>query len=386
MPPKMSPIKIHFRPDRKTYYIDIKIDGRRVRESFKTKADAKARAAQIENARFLSGENSLVFDPKEKADYDECRRIMAKAGIAGNVSSILSNLLSQRHGGLVLQSFGAAYDEYLAQKIALQRRDATIHTLRVVVKPFCDSFGTMSMSELTKRDVEHYILKPKWSPRTVKNVFAQLLSFLNFCADRHYLTFEPRFNTKSILPKDPKKPIATYSVEAVADFFAFMERTAYRDLCGYFALQAFCGLRHTEADRISTDDIDFVARTITIPADKAKTVDTWTLRDLPDNLWLWLAKYPQIVPCGDTRRENLVKKWGGNWVRNGFRHTFATMHVALNKSVPATQLILRHRNLNRIWTNYLASNEAHEIAVRYFSIVPATPDSPRLAVCADKAG
>ncbi len=57
-------------------------------------------------------------------------------------------------------------------------------------------------------------------------------------------------------------------------------------------------MRRTEAERITAENIDLENRTITILAELSKTCDTWTMRDLPENLWAWLEKYPTIIQPG----------------------------------------------------------------------------------------
>ena len=95
------------------------------------------------------------------------------------------------------------------------------------------------------------------------------------------------------------------------------------------------------------------------------------MRDLPENLWAWLEKYPTIIQPGKKLRKSLIDEWKGEWKHNGLRHTFATMHVSLHQNPAKTSLILRHRNQQRLWQNYLANPVSKDEARRYFSIVPA---------------
>ena len=347
-------------------------NGTRKRKFFKTKSEAQQKLIELQNEQERFGLNSLVFDPRERADYIECKRILAKIGFVGLVSSFVSRAAQKPENRVVKQDFLLAFDEYYKSKEKLKRRPTTLETLLRYARPFCEHFARRkTIDELTKSDVEQYTVRPKWSPRTCRNVFTNILSFLNFCHTRDWLSFAPVFNKKSILPKEPKKPVETFSVSELESFFRTLENSRYKDLCGFYAIQAFCGLRHAEADKISIDDVDFENRTVKLSHDITKTGDTWTLRDLPDNLWVWLEKYPRIISPTECRTNNLKRLWGGKWKHNGLRHTFATMHVSLHQNPARTSLILRHRNQQRLWQNYLANPVAKEEAERYFAIVPA---------------
>lgn len=52
------------------------------------------------------------------------------------------------------------------------------------------------------------------------------------------------------------------------------------------------------------------------------------------------------------------------------RHTFATMHVSLHGDPAKTAVLLRHRNQQRLWQNYLASLVSEEDAKAYFELSP----------------
>lgn len=367
-------MKITFEKNRVSpYCVTYYVHGDRKRLFFKTKADAQAMVQKLQNDRARMGVDALVFDPKDRADYAECKRLLAKFGVLGLVSTFVSRAIQKPENRVVMQDFRIAYDEYFAHKVKLKRRAATLSTANHVVKPFCELFAEqMTLDKLKKSDVERYVVSnPKWSPRTCRNVLTCIVSFLNFCHTRDWLSFDPNFNNKSILPKELKKPVEIFDVSAIESFFAFLENSRYKDLCGYFAIQAFCGLRHAEADRIDIDSVDFENRVITISAEFSKTGDMWTLRDLPENLWAWLEFCPRIIVPSDRRIRTLKKRWGGEWKHNGLWHTFATMHVSLHQNPAKTSLILRHRNQQRLWQNYLANPVAKEEAERYFAIVPA---------------
>ncbi len=365
-------MNIKYIPGRKSpWCIDYTANGKRKRKFCETKAEAKARLMKLQNERDRLGTEALTFDPRERADYAECKRLLAQFGIGGLVSAFVSRAIQKPENRIVKQDFLIAFDEFFASKQKLKRRHATLETLLRYVRPFCEYFASrITIDELTKSDIEQYTVRPKWSPRTCRNAFTNILSFLNFCHTRDWLSFSPVFNKKSILPKELQKPIATFSVPEIESFFRTLENSRYKDLCGFFAVQAFCGLRNAEAGKISIEEVDFEARTITLTCDITKTGDTWTMRDLPENLWAWLESYPRIICPTECRTNALKKLWGGTWKPNRLRHTFATMHVSLFQNPAKTSLILRHRNQQRLWQNYLANPVSAEDAKRYFSILP----------------
>lgn len=366
-------MEIKFEKNRKSpWFIDYRAGGFRKREFFKTKLEAKKRADAIERQRLQFGTKSLIYSAAEQADFAEARRLLDAAGLRERVSVFVARCLLKPENKIAVQSVMAGYEEYLESKIRLGRSKQTIGDIRSDIKRFCVVHKDKLLSDLTRADVEKYIVSNhKWSPRTCRNQLTAITSFLNWCASRNWLSFEPKFNRDAILPRELKKPVGVFSVDYIDGFFKFLESTRYKKYASFFAVQAFCGIRRAEAERAYYFKIDYDAKTITLPAEITKTGDEWTLRNLPENVWAWLEKYPIIVRPWEDTLTRLRAAWGREWVHNGLRHTFATMHVGLLGKVSNTQLILRHRDINRIWQNYLANPVSKDEARRYFSIVPA---------------
>lgn len=355
---------IRWRADRKRWCVDWKKNGKRVQELFKTKTQAELRVEEIGEygtARVLTSEN--------REDYVLAIGILKDAGYYGSLSGFVRAAIASGLTPITKAiSIELAVEEYITSKERVGRRDATLRELGTRLRAFSQQFK-INVSDLKKCDIEHYCTNPKWSPRTCRNVLTCVGAFLKWCKHRSYLSFDPQFDRASILPKELKKAKPVFSVDEMEAFFNLLTKK-HRSIIPFYAVQAFCGLRNAEAAKINWQNVNFKDKTITLQAEITKTGDEYTLRDLPENLWVWLATFQQTnwrVP--DKKEEWQIHQQVG-WKRNGLRHTFATMHVSLFQNPAKTSLVLRHRNQQRLWQNYLANPVSQEDARRYFEIVP----------------
>ena len=362
-------ITIQWHSASKRYYIRFTKDGKRVCEYFTKKEDAKIRVGELKDAGV---ENVLTNE--EKRDYFATVQMLKSEGVEKTVSQIVAEYLSGTARYCVKNKLIAdAVGDFLAHKEKIGRRAKTLEDLYYRMSVFARSFGGKMTCELSQDDIEKFCANPKWSPRSCRNYFCGVQSFLRWCFRRKYVDFEPNFDPSAFLPKELKKAKTVFSADEIERLFsAICGNAVWKKFAPFYAVQAFCGLRAEEAKRLQTSNINFENRTIMLPAEIVKTGEDFTLRDLPENLWQWLelarGKSWQVASVYYFRE---IAKVAGEWKHNGLRHTFATMHVSLHQNPAKTSLILRHRNQQRLWQNYLANPVAKEEAERYFAIVPA---------------
>lgn len=156
----------------------------------------------------------------------------------------------------------------------------------------------------------------------------------------------------------------------------------YDWLIPWAALQYFTGLRDAESERMRCEWIDRKRRRIVLPAEITKTGDGWVMDSLPPAFWKWVDAYPSQFRRGPVVypsnrewakiRNNLIAAGVFEaWPANGFRHTFATMHLSAHRDQSATSLLLRHQNPRRLWRNYLRYLAPKAQGLKYFSLTPS---------------
>lgn len=364
----------------------IQIRGKTYRAFKKSKTEAINEKNAIIAKLKKDGIESMSFPPEQRADYNEAMDIARLHGydkLLSFVSAILQKLKDSTPDepidNIKRVQIMDAYYEYYEAKERQGRSKATLHDIHTRVKRFAEHFKTQPFAHLTQRQVENWCTQGDSSPRTQRNNFVAVHSFLKWAKRRGYHNMDLDFDRHSFLPRELKKQKTVFSIEDVRRILdVLQEEPVFRRYIPFYALQLFCGIRRAEAERMRWEYIDFANKSIRLPAEITKTGDEHIMRPpfLPDTVFAWLApfapsvnKTSAIAKPGESMRERINLQIG-KWERNGMRHTFATMHVSLHGDPAKTAVLLRHRNQQRLWQNYLARLVTEEDAKRYFSLKP----------------
>lgn len=164
---------------------------------------------------------------------------------------------------------------------------------------------------------------------------------------------------------------------------------ADRELQQILALMAFAGIRPHELcsdsakECLAWQSIDFTERTIHMPWQVDKTRREAILRDLPENLWIWLEQVPVAQRKGRIckfsyrtfrrQRKTALKIATGldRWPKDSLRHSFATYNF-YQSGFEHTLNCMRHSNKSTMFWNHYFGDGGKKSAEEYFSIVPDT--------------
>lgn len=381
---------------RKPFCVCVTINGKRRREFFATEAEARRRLASIRSEQKLFGAEATNMSARERAEFITAKHILARARLDG-LPSVLDAVRAyvelavreraearERERRKTAPSPEEALVLYLETKAAGGRSEYTQRDARLRVGRFVRELRRrrVVLSAIAPRDVEAFCVRPSVSARTCRNDFAAVAAFLRFCARRGWLAFEPgaALDPKAFLPRVLAKAKTVFSLAETRRFFDELERTPrFRKLIPFYALEFFCGIRRAEAERMRWKWIDVVRKEIRLPAEITKTGEEFVLRApfLPPTVFAWLSVYRGACAvtadgrvAAPTKREHDVIERVCGWRRNVARHTFATMHVSLYGNAAKTAVLLRHRNQERLWRNYLASLVPEADARAYFELAP----------------
>lgn len=361
--------------------------GKKSRKFFATEKEARTYLREYRRKLEENGINALFFTPLDKADYMQALTIAREHG-HDRVLSFVSALLRAQvaAGGIFSPQNSAtkktlveAYTEYYEAKEKQGRAKGTLGDIRLRVRRFCEAFNARPFSELTQRDIEEFCVRDDQSPRTCRNNFVSVLSFLRFCKRRGYHNMTLDFDRHAFLPRELKRQKSVFSLQEVRDILdVLQEEPTFRRFIPFFALQLFCGIRRAEAERMRWNYIDFASRSIRLPAEITKTGDEHIMRPpfLPETVFAWLEPFRPLVNSNapiaapSIHMRAAIMKRLGKWEHNGMRHTFATMHVSLHGDPAKTAVLLRHRNQQRLWQNYLARLVPEDEARAYFDLRP----------------
>ncbi|MBE6412794.1 MAG: hypothetical protein E7036_09640 [Opitutales bacterium] len=212
------------------------------------------------------------------------------------------------------------------------------------------------------------------APKTQIHYLNLWKEFFSWSATRGYIKESPfTYLHDSDLPKSSSSSHKSPTIETTKKFFSLVE-TKYPQYVGIFALVAFGGIRITEATRLNISNIDFEEREIIITKSISKTKRNWLQANMPDNVWEWIKKYPpneNWIKCDKNVRMKIYAYTQRIIAHNGLRHAFATYHLSMHRDSPKTSILMRHRNPDMLWQNYLEDLVSRKKAQEYFNILPS---------------
>lgn len=366
------------------------IAGEKRRKFFARESEAKEYLREFRRKIRENGVNSLFFSASERTDYEESLSLAKENGYE-RVLSFLSALMNGAKNSSspsapsahapktrAISITDAAF-QYYEEKERVGRRRETLRDIRNRVMKFADTFAAQPFSHLTQKQVEDWCLSGKASPRTCRNNFCAVHSFLRWAKRRGYHSLPLDFDRSAFLPRELKKQKSVFSLQDVREFLDLLQaEPIFRRFIPFFTLQLFCGIRRAEAERLRWEWIDIDKKQIRLPAEITKTGEEHIMRPpfLPDTVFAWLSPFrpadnssAKIPVPTSVQRERIAARFG-KWQHNGMRHTFATMHVSLHGDPAKTALLLRHRNQQRLWQNYLARLVPEDEARTFFALAP----------------
>ena len=227
-----------------------------------------------------------------------------------------------------------------------------------------------SFADLSPEKLLSY-LKNKGSNKTISNWRGTISEFLEFCISRGAIVSNPiRFihGDELLVGEENPREIGFVSVDTATGFLAFLG-AEYPQYVRFYVLAMFAGVRVAEVPRLKDEYFRYDEKKIIFPAQIGKVKKSWTLEDLPENLWVWLEKYKDtpILRMPARLRTKLGKKW--NLPENFTRHSFATYHLSLYLDPRRTSMITRNSE-QMLRDHYWAALVDKETAKAYFEILP----------------
>lgn len=367
---------------RSPYCVSVISGGVRKRKFFEREADAKAWLRARKQAVLEHGINAMFFSQAERNDYEESLKVAKSYGFDSVLRFVLSFKNGALPGGTLAQeipSMSVALKQFLAEKSKVGRSESTIADIRSRVGSFISAYQKKRFPEITRDDLENWCVRKELSAQTAKNNFVVVSSFLRWAKKRRWVREDLDLSDKAFLPRILKKQKTVFSLDETKRILStILGNPEFRRYAPHFAIQFFCGVRSAEASRMRWNMIDFDRREIRLPAEITKTGEEHVMRApfLPETVFAWLEPFrPTVVTDGKIKVperhawSKIVSAVGG-WEHNGMRHTFATMHVSLHGDTAKTALLLRHRNQQRLWSNYLARLVPEAEARAYFALTP----------------
>jgi site-specific recombinase XerD len=387
-------IRYEDRLERKTPYYLHWTDGHGERQSttFESETARENAAKALAEKRAAYGEEVLKFDPREWRTWMQFREAV---GANTDPLQVAREWLAARQGigtaGAESRTVSEAVKEYIRLRKSEEKLtpDTWRHFKTHLETRLCNALGKVQLTALTGADIRKWLTELT-HPRTGKP--------LSNLTKGHHLsdvtTFLDRARREGWIIRNPAEIVMAPEVDegdvtviSLPDAQKFFEANKDQRVIARVALEAFGGLRYSTVARIKKENINFEDRGIAMPGAIHKSGKRKFRQGHPENLWAWLnlatdktwemtplqyreEKRAAFVRAGlrPLLAENDDDRTQLKGLRNIWRHSFASCHLAAFKNPPLTSYLMQH---TRTSTTEIYEGVATETNAKgYFAIKP----------------
>ena len=246
------------------------LNGKQIRQNFSTQTEATVRQHYLELERQgVPQPSTSMMSTRLTADQiaDAESALNRLAGRA-SLSAVVDFYLSNYREPLVKIPLHEACARFMKEKKSANKRPATIQNLNYRVGQFCKDNAGKFASDILKADIEAFINQPSKGIYARVSDRAVLTGFFRWCVRNQFCQTNPVENIEKIKVDEFNPSIL--SLAEVRKLVAAAQ--SYKDgVClPYVALGLFCAIRPAELARLTWEDLDLKARTVTIQGGAAK--------------------------------------------------------------------------------------------------------------------
>jgi integrase len=291
-----------------------KPDGGRVRENWRTYAEAVGRkgeldieAANIKSTITTRLKPTRLFDSQIKEAEQAFDRLKGQSLLSA-VDYFLRNYREPVRRKLMADALA----EFLAAKERENVRPRTLDNLRVRVSGFATEHADKLVSDILADYVRDFVFRGGRNPVSANNDRRALSSFFSWCQDRDYCGVNPCAKVRPAKADQGEPEVLT--PDEASRVLHVTQHFKEGRLLPYITLALFAGVRPTELARLTWNDVDTSERTITITGKAAKLRQRRVV-ELPENAVEWLrplaAVHAPICPANFRRDFDAVKVLSG---------------------------------------------------------------------------
>ena len=365
------------------YILDCKIEGRRKRMRFDSRAEAEKAKADLRKDIRENGSHMAQYPPALRAEWVLAQEIASQSGFS--VLEAVNHYVDYASKPPVTEDFKQAVQLFLDHQEGRIEK-SSFGNLKSYLGRFKRELGVEKVMNITEEVLYEYLKNlmgtkqhaGKPTSSTTKNQFLkEIKSFLNWAKSQRMIQYNPasgitkfKASQDELEAKENRKEILD-AKESARMMEIVQER--YPDMAARVAALLFAGLRpDREAASFTYDDIDFTDNTLHVRARFAKDRQDRYI-DMPDNLVAWFKwaidqKHELPVKNWDNRWTEAKKLVVDEWPHDACRHSFASHYLALNTE-DKTIKQLGHGDYEMLFKNYRTLVKAKE-AEAYFGIYP----------------
>ena len=379
------------------YQVDLMRRGRRERSGFDTLAKAKTYCQQIGAKIDNEGASALALSPTERHDAVEALEILD-----GKATLTAAAKLWARHNGIAGGVTVAELGRRWLNALKVQKcRQTTLRERGHKLDRLAADLGERNVASITREDIKNWLESKGLTGQTYDGYRRAYRAMFQFAVEEKLTDINPVAGIKPV-KKDEKIPVF-FTVEAARAIMQTAEKWTPH-IVPTLAVQFFAGLRPGEALGLDWSAVSFKAKTIRVLAETSKSRMT-RLVTMNKTVIEWLKPYRKVrgpvgiqtqnqfdyaiyrKPIGpayeqegipiaerepDKRPKGLLAAAGVDWIQDGPRKTFATMHFAKHGDAGKTAGILGHVGDARVFYKHYNGLATPTEARRFFAIRPAT--------------
>ena len=381
------------------FQLYARLDGKRFRKNFPTRAEAEAER-QVQEVQRLQRETGIRAAATRLTDEQlhEAESVFRRvAGYAHPLSFYVEFALANYREPMTQKPLAEAVTEFLVIKDHERDQDLLsepyLTRVKRDLKRLQKHFPASTVADLTGANLMEYFEARRAAHKTFNNRRGIVSAFLRFALQRDWIADNP-------LAKIPPRRIRrrrgcaiTFAASQAAGLMAYVEEH-YPTAVPFFALCLFAGirpcLRTGEILRLQPAHVKLEANLIRIDGEVSKVREPRNVTIQP-NLGAWLRAYPlkkfPIIPTNLQHiREKVAEKFP--LAHDVMRHSFISFFVAKFRSIGEASL--QAGNSESIIRKHYLDLKTTEEAEQYFGILPKhasapavpTTDAPSLSVAA----
>ncbi len=327
--------------------------GARQLRSCKNEQAALAEAHRIAKLLASGDVEAAMMKNSEAASYGRAVEILRPTGLSLELAATIVAKAFKILGGdkivaaaeyyaahspetLTPRTVAEVVTEVLASKDG-KRAENTISDLRARLNTFADRFKG-DVASVTTSDVQGWLDGLKVSDRTRLNYRLKVSQLFTFAERRNYIPKGGNPVAGTERPEPTEGEVTTYTPKEIEKLI----KAASKDFLPCVVLGAFAGLRSSEVQRLTWQDIDLARGHIFVRGRKRGTASRRFV-PIKDNLRQWLADYSKRTGLvwlkSETNRKRAEDLFSDaqaataeaakvTWKKNALRHSFISYRVA----------------------------------------------------------
>lgn len=327
-------------------------DGTRVRRYFPSKFAAQQEAAKLNAEANRTGLLGRLTDA-QRIEAEKCFALLEPYGVS--LIAAVEHHVAHLKATKVSCTVAEAVAEMLEEKRVLGKSARYIAEAKHQLQRLIEAMGDRKVSSVTARDLREWLAARKLKPVSYNNARCYLGILWAFCVRCEYTEENPVKKivgaTEPSLRPGILTPAAMRALIAVA-------REHQPCTLPLILIQAFAGLRASEAQRLRWEQVKLDRGIIDLNADETKTGHRRLVTIRP-NLAAFLATMERgdgLVCAGYQRHlpalRPLLAQKGHKWPSNALRHSFASYHLADCEDAAKTALQLGHDSTKQLFEHY----------------------------------